>query len=60
MIFASLGIAQVNLALLSLIAKIIRFAYDFYFARNLTLFYDHFAVAAIEFETEAVGAVLDV
>ena len=32
----------------------------FYFARNLTLFYDHFAVAAIEFETEAVGAVLDV
>ena len=54
MIFASLGIAQVNLALLSLIAKIIRFAFV------LTLFYDHFAVAAIEFETEAVGAVLDV
>ena len=29
MIFASLGITQVNLALLSLIAKIIRFAHDF-------------------------------
>ena len=54
MIFASLGIAQVNLTLLSLIAKIIRFAFD------LPLFYDHFAVAAIEFETEAVGTVLDI
>ena len=54
MIFASLGIAQVNLTLLSLIAKIIRFAYD------LTLFYDHFAVATIEFETEAVVAVLNI
>ena len=34
MIFASLGIVQVNLTLLSLIAKIIRFAHDFCFARH--------------------------